>query len=409
MFKGEFDEGPLRSRLHTSCACPSACLPCNPILTPFRKLVSKKKRRYVKDGFNLDLTYLTDRIIVHGFPATGIENIYRNPRSEVARFLETKHPGRYKVYNFCCEAGRGYDEAVFDGRVERYPFRDHGVPPLETMAEFCNSAKAWLDSDPSNVVCLHCKAGKGRAGIMACCLLLRLGFKSSAEEAMDYYGSVRVTDNKGLTVVSQRKFVTLYERLWIEHWKVPVGGHIGQLPVEARPGKLYPLPPPTVRNLTSVEALDIPHFLKNSSLFVKVRLGSTTDKFHSETIFTSSTSSTPNSGDNKDGKSSGKISRKFLVNCSVTQNFCIQLFNYGSGLLRLGERLLCELWHNASIMDASTAVFEFPLKELDARKKIGKQAQNLTIRLNFGTESHDSAGKDVEMRSLVPSRISVNL
>ena len=71
--------------------------------------------------------------------------------------------------------------------MERYPFRDHGVPPLATMSEFCNSAKAWLDADEENVVSLHCKAGKGRAGIMTCCLLVRLGFKPNAVEAMTYY------------------------------------------------------------------------------------------------------------------------------------------------------------------------------------------------------------------------------
>jgi len=109
---------------------------------------------------------------------------------------------------------------VFDGRVERYPFRDHGVPPVETLSEFCNSAKAWLDADPENVVSLHCKAGKGRAGIMTCCLLIRTGFKQSSTEALDYYDQTRVKNNKGLTVKSQRKFVRIYERLWRERWEV---------------------------------------------------------------------------------------------------------------------------------------------------------------------------------------------
>jgi len=124
----------------------------NTLLSPLRRSVSKKKRRFKQDGFDLDLTYVTDRIIVHGFPAVGVEHLYRNPRNEVRRFLEKKHAGHYKVFNFCCEPGRGYPASFFDGRVERYPFRDHGVPPLDTMSQFCNSAKAWLDADPKNVV-----------------------------------------------------------------------------------------------------------------------------------------------------------------------------------------------------------------------------------------------------------------
>lgn len=53
---------------------------------------------------------------------------------------------------------------------------------------FCENAKAWLDMDEQNVVSLHCKAGKGRAGIMAACLLIRLG--ETANDAVSKYDAV---------------------------------------------------------------------------------------------------------------------------------------------------------------------------------------------------------------------------
>jgi hypothetical protein len=71
-------------------------------------------------------------------------------------------------------------------------------------------AQRWLDADPKNVVCIHCKAGKGRSGVMACCLLLRTGDADSAAAAMALYDSKRVLDSRGLTVTSQRKYVRLY-------------------------------------------------------------------------------------------------------------------------------------------------------------------------------------------------------
>ena len=140
------------------------------------------------------------RIIVHAFPAMGLEHIYRNPRHEIKRFLDLKHPNNYKMYNFCCEPGRGYNADFFHGRVERYPFKDHNTPPLETVIAFANSAKRWLDENPEHVVNMHCKAGKGRAGLMSCILLIRTGEVQSAHEALDLYDNTRVTNKKGLTV-----------------------------------------------------------------------------------------------------------------------------------------------------------------------------------------------------------------
>ena len=45
--------------------------------------------------------YILDRVIASSFPSSGSQAIYRNPIEEVARFLDTKHPDHYKVYNLC--------------------------------------------------------------------------------------------------------------------------------------------------------------------------------------------------------------------------------------------------------------------------------------------------------------------
>uniref|UniRef100_K3WTT8 Phosphatidylinositol-3,4,5-trisphosphate 3-phosphatase n=1 Tax=Globisporangium ultimum (strain ATCC 200006 / CBS 805.95 / DAOM BR144) TaxID=431595 RepID=K3WTT8_GLOUD len=178
-----------------------------------RALVSQNKLRFRRDGFDLDLCYLHPRVIVMGYPAVGMEFVYRNPRSEVVRFLEARHEDKYFVYNFCSERERRYPVSVFSDRAACYPIEDHNVPTFEQLTAFCEHAAAWLNADPDRVVALHCKAGKGRAGMMACMLLVRMQYANSAAAAIERYNRVRVRDLRGLTVISQRKWVRYYEQL----------------------------------------------------------------------------------------------------------------------------------------------------------------------------------------------------
>eukprot|EP00965_Chrysotila_dentata_P152227 5030620-Pleurochrysis_carterae.AAC.2 len=102
-------------------------------------LVSKEKRRLVENGFNLDLSYITPRIIAMGFPSEGAEGVYRNPMSKVVAFLEARHKEHYMVYNLCSE--RSYDPGKFHNRVKIFPFDDHSPPPLAMIIQICESAQ----------------------------------------------------------------------------------------------------------------------------------------------------------------------------------------------------------------------------------------------------------------------------
>ena len=73
------------------------------------------------------MSYVTRRIIAMAFPSTGIESFYRNNRSEVIDFFQTRHQGKYKVYNMCIEDYRDYDGSVFNA-YGHYPFHDHNTP-----------------------------------------------------------------------------------------------------------------------------------------------------------------------------------------------------------------------------------------------------------------------------------------
>ncbi len=78
------------------------------------------------------ISYITNRVIAMGFPATGCESLYRNSLSEVKRYFEKYHNNKIKVYNLCIEIEKIYSKARFpDNQVALFPFKDHQVCPLK--------------------------------------------------------------------------------------------------------------------------------------------------------------------------------------------------------------------------------------------------------------------------------------
>lgn len=183
-----------------------------------RGKVSKKKKRFQQDGFDLDLTYVLPNIIAMGFPSEGLEATYRNPMPSVQRFFNKRHPDNYKLYNLCEE--RWYEKAKFDGRVSHYGFQDHNPCNFSLLLPIMQDIHAHLypdgKLDPNRVAAIHCKAGKGRTGLIIVCWLLYSGLFPTYEPelALRFYAVKRTKNQKGVTISSQIRYAQYFAR-WL--------------------------------------------------------------------------------------------------------------------------------------------------------------------------------------------------
>lgn len=69
---------------------------------------------------DLDLSYITSRLLVMPYPAEGLETAYRtNNAEDIRALLEARHMGRYCIYNV---SGRSYPPGrLGSGRVS-FPY-----------------------------------------------------------------------------------------------------------------------------------------------------------------------------------------------------------------------------------------------------------------------------------------------
>ena len=188
----------------------------------FKRLVSKNKIRFQNREFDLDLSYITERVIAMGFPSYSCEKFYRNDINDIKNYFDTYHNGNVKIYNLCLEKDRIYHKNLFPKeKVSLFPALDHNPFPVKLILEFCVDIILFLIQNSNSVAAIHCKAGKGRTGVMICSYLIFSNLCKNSNDAVLYYGKMRTRNGKGVTIPSQIRYIKYFESFLNANFEKP--------------------------------------------------------------------------------------------------------------------------------------------------------------------------------------------
>jgi protein-tyrosine phosphatase len=185
-----------------------------------RQIVASPRVRHAEA--DLDLCYVCDNIIATSGPGASYPQVaYRNPLKNLVKFLDAKHKDNWSIWEFRAE-GTGYEDDEVYGRIRHYPWPDHHPPPFALVPLIMASMRNWLHEKEGRVAVVHCKAGKGRSGTVACSYLIsEEGWK--AEDAMQRFTERRMRPGfgVGISIPSQRRTISYVTR-WTENGKIYV-------------------------------------------------------------------------------------------------------------------------------------------------------------------------------------------
>jgi len=159
------------------------------INTDLRTAVSGSRYRFVDNDLNLDLSYITDRIIAMGFPAMGNATLYRNSAADVNTFAERYHGEHWRIFNVS-ETNYSYPFWVSD-QINYSGWSDHHPVPLEHLTSILVALDDWLAADPKNIAMVHCMAGRSRTGTVIICYLLYKKLFDLPQKAIEYFNQMR--------------------------------------------------------------------------------------------------------------------------------------------------------------------------------------------------------------------------
>lgn len=139
--------------------------------------------------WDLDLTYVTERILAAAFPARPDEQRHRGHLRELAHVLQSKHRDKYLLFNL---SEKRHDLTRLNPKVHDFGWPELHAPPLDKLCSICKAMETWLSADPQHVVVLYCKGSKGKLGVIV--------------SAYMHYSKISAGADQALATLTMRKF-----------------------------------------------------------------------------------------------------------------------------------------------------------------------------------------------------------
>ncbi|XP_031415790.1 tensin-1 isoform X2 [Clupea harengus] len=173
----------------------------------------------MEDNYEVDLVYITERIISVSFPSSVEELSYSANLKEVATMLRSKHGDHYLLFNL---SEKRYDITQLNPKVLDFGWPDHHAPALDKICSICKAMDTWLNADSHNVVVLHNKGNRGRTGVVVAAYMHYSNISASADQALDRFAMKRFYEDKVLPVgqPSQKRYVQYFSGLLSGHIKI---------------------------------------------------------------------------------------------------------------------------------------------------------------------------------------------
>ncbi|XP_032884190.1 putative tyrosine-protein phosphatase auxilin isoform X1 [Amblyraja radiata] len=113
----------------------------------------------------LNISYITSRIIVISYPAEGVELSFKNQIDDVRSFLDSRHLDHYTIFNL---SQKSYRSAKFHNRISECSWPARQAPSLHNLYAVCKNMHHWLQQNPKNVCAIHCVDGCPASAILVC-------------------------------------------------------------------------------------------------------------------------------------------------------------------------------------------------------------------------------------------------